>query len=176
MASYPDYTECIQLLLNYSTSPNVISHSILTAQTALNIAGILKDKKLAIDCHLIMAGAILHDIGRCRSHRLDHGIVGAKILRKEGIVEQVAQVAENHLFGGITKIEAREFGLPFQDYLPRTLEEKIITYADNISKNVPLLSIDEVIERYSTRLKNSHPILKRVRLLHTEIEAMLNNE
>jgi len=73
----------------------------------------LKDKKLAIDCHLIVAGAILHDIGRCRSHRLDHGIIGAKILRKEGIVEEVAQVAENHLFGGITKTEAREFGLPF---------------------------------------------------------------
>jgi len=176
MTSYPDYTKCIQLLLDYSTPPNVISHSILTAQTALNITEILKNKNLIINCDLIMAGALLHDIGRCQSHRLDHGIIGAKILREEDIAEELAQVAENHLFGGITKKEAKKLGLPFQDYLPKTLEEKIITYADNISKREPLLSIDEVIERYSTRLCNSHPILKRVRLLHTEIDTLLNKE
>ena len=175
MTSYPDYTKCIQLLLNYSTPLNVISHSILTAQTALNVAEILKEKNFIINCDLIIAGALLHDIGRCRSHRLDHGIIGAKILREEDIAEELAQVAENHLFSGLTKKEAKELGLPFQDYLPKTLEEKIIIYADNISKKKPLLSIDEVIERYSTRLSYSHPILKRVRLLHKEINTLLTS-
>jgi uncharacterized protein len=172
MTSFPDYTKCIQLLLDYSAPPSVISHSILTAQTALNATRILKNHEYLINCDLILAGAILHDIGRCQSHYLDHGIIGAQILREEGLGE-LAGIAENHIFGGITKDEAREFGLPSRDYLPTTLEEKIITYADNISKKVPLLSIDEVIERYSKRLDKSHPILKRVRILHAEIETLL---
>ena len=172
MTAFPDYTECIQLLLDYSVSPNVISHSILTAQTSLNATKILKSHEYLVNCDLILAGAILHDIGRCRSHRLDHGIIGAQILREEGL-EEIACIAENHIFGGIAKDEAIELGLPSQDYLPKTLEEKIITYADNISKKLPLLSIDEVIERYSKRLSKSHPILKRVRVLHAEIETLI---
>ncbi|MFX0208026.1 MAG: HD domain-containing protein [Candidatus Hodarchaeota archaeon] len=173
MTSFPDYTKCIQLLLDYSAPPSVISHSILTAQTAVNATRILKNNNYSVNCDLILAGALLHDIGRCRSHHLDHGIIGAQILREEGLLEELAQIAENHLFGGLTKDEARKFGLPSRDYLPMTLEEKIITYADNISKKEPLLSIDEVIERYSKRLNKSHPILKRVRFLHTEIETLL---
>ena len=172
MTSFPDYVKCIQLLLDHSTPPSVISHLILTTQTALKIARILKVQEKTVDCDFILAGALLHDIGRCRSHRLNHGIIGAQILREEGLAEELARIAENHLFGGITKYEARKLGLPFQDYLPVTLEEKIITYADNISKKEPLLSIDEVIERYSQRLNKSHPILKRVRLLHAEVETL----
>ncbi|MFX0123729.1 MAG: HD domain-containing protein [Candidatus Hodarchaeota archaeon] len=176
MTLIPDYIKCIQLLVDYSTPPSVISHLILTTRTALNIARILKGQGRLIDCDLILAGALLHDIGRCKSHHLNHGIIGAQILREEDLAEELARIAEIHLFGGITKYEARELGLPFQDYLPGTLEEKIITYADNISKKEPLLSLDEVIKRYSKYIKLNHPILKRVRLLHAEVETLLKSE
>ncbi|MFW9906507.1 MAG: HDIG domain-containing metalloprotein, partial [Candidatus Thorarchaeota archaeon] len=71
MTSFPDYTKCIQILLDYSVPPNVISHLILTAQTAVNATKILKNHNYSINCNLILTGALLHDIGRCRSHRLD---------------------------------------------------------------------------------------------------------
>lgn len=173
MVTFPDYVECIQLLLRYSTPSNVISHSIFTAQTALKVAAKFKCQKIVVDCNLILAGALLHDIGRCRSHLINHGLIGSRLLQKEGLPEELSRIAEVHLFAGITKYEARGLGLPFQDFLPETLEEKIITYADNISKKDRLLSVDEVIERYSKYIPQSHPILKRVRLLHTEIETFL---
>ncbi len=176
MTTFPNYITCIQLLLRYSTPSNVISHSIQTAQTALRVAKRIKAQKISINCDFILAGALLHDIGRCKSHRIDHGIIGARLIRKEGFPEEVAKIAENHLFAGITKHEAVNLGLPFQNYLPVTLEEKIITYADNVSKKEPILSIDEIIDRYSKHLIRSHPILKRVRRLHTEIEVLLNNK
>ena len=176
MTSSPDYVTCIRLLQRRLTPSNVISHSIQTTQTALQAAKRIKKQGKIVKCDIILAGALLHDIGRCRSHHLDHGIIGAQLLRKEGLPEQVARIAENHLFAGITKHEAVELGLPFQNYLPVTLEEKIITYADNISKKEPNLTIDEVIDRYSKYLIRSHPILKRVRLLHAEIRTLLNNE
>ncbi|UCG00482.1 MAG: HDIG domain-containing protein [Candidatus Heimdallarchaeota archaeon] len=176
MTSFPNYFDCIQLLLDHSTPLSVISHLILTTQTALDVTKTLKKKGKSINCDLILAGALLHDIGRSKSHRLNHGIIGAQILQEEGFPEELSQIAEHHLFSGITKYEARDLGLPFQNYLPRTLEEKIITYADNISKRKPLLSIDEVIQRYSKYIDKSHPILKRVRVLHTEVETLLNDE
>ncbi len=176
MTSFPDYVTCIRLLLSHSTPSNVISHSIQTTQTALKAAKKIKEQGKLIDCNFILVGSLLHDIGRCKSHRIDHGIIGAQLLRKEGLPEEVAKIAENHLFAGITKHEAVNLGLPFRNYLPVTLEEKIITYADNISKKEPLLTLDEVIDRYSKYLVRSHPILKRVRLLHAEIETLLNKE
>ncbi|MHA2243788.1 MAG: HD domain-containing protein [Candidatus Hodarchaeales archaeon] len=176
MTSFPDYVTCIRLLQRRSTPLNVISHSILTTQTALKVAKRIKKDNSIINCDLILAGALLHDIGRCKSHHIDHGIIGAKLLQEEGLPEEIVKIAKNHLFAGITKHEAVELGLPFQNYLPVTLEEKIITYADNISKKETLLTLDEVIDRYSKYLIRSHPILKRVRLLHVEIETLLNNE
>ncbi|MFX1286757.1 MAG: HDIG domain-containing metalloprotein [Promethearchaeota archaeon] len=176
MSSFPDYVTCIRLLLRHSTPSNVISHSIHTAQTALRVVERMKSQNYLINCDIILAGALLHDIGRCKSHRINHGIIGAQLLREEGFPEELARIAENHLFAGITKHEALKLGLPFQDYLPLTLEEKIITYADNVSKGESILSIDEVIDRYSKYLIPSHPILKRVRLLHLEIDVLLNKK
>ncbi|MFX0013533.1 MAG: HDIG domain-containing metalloprotein [Promethearchaeota archaeon] len=175
MTSFPDYVSCVKILIYYSVPPNVISHSILTTQTALKVAKKLKDYKQAINCNLILAGALLHDIGRCKSHHIDHGIIGAQLLRKEGFQEELARIAEIHLFAGITKFEASDFGLPSQNYLPESLEEKIITYADNISKKEPLLTIEEVIKRYSKYINKSHPILDRVYSLHSEIELLLSS-
>lgn len=175
MALFPNYIECIQLLVRHSTPPDVINHGILTAQTALIISKKFKEQEKQVNCDFILAGALLHDIGRCKSHHLDHGILGARILRKENYPEELAKIAKNHLFAGITKFEAVELGLPFQDYLPVKLEEKIIAYSDNVSKKEPLLTIDEVIDRYRKYFPKSHPIIKRVSVLHTEIEKLLNN-
>ena len=176
MASFPNYIECIQLLVRHSTPPDVITHGIQTAQTALTISQKIKEAQIQVNCDFILAGALLHDIGRCKSHKIDHGILGGQILREEGLPEEMVRIAENHLFAGITKHEATDLGLPFKNYLPVTLEEKIITFADNISKRDPVLTINEVLDRYSQYLSRSHPIIKRVRLLHSEIEKLMNDK
>ncbi|MHA2223839.1 MAG: HD domain-containing protein [Candidatus Hodarchaeales archaeon] len=176
MKSLPNYTECISFLLNQSTPINVVNHVIFTTQTALQIAKKIKKKKILLNCELILAGAMFHDIGRCRSHHLNHGIIGANLLRQHKFAEALARIAENHLFGGITDSEALKLGLPFQNYIPLTLEEKIVTYADNISKGDSLLDIDEVISRYSKYFKRTDPILIRVKNLHKKIEILLDNK
>jgi len=173
VVSVPDYATCIKLLIHHSTPFNVINHVIFTTQTALKISKRLKKKKISIDCDIILAGGMLHDLGRSRTHYLDHGIIGAQILRQKGFPDELARIAENHLFAGILAEEAKEFGLPSKDFIPSTLEEKIITYADNISKKGSLLSTKEVIDRFSKRLDLSHPIIIRVRNLHNEIEDLL---
>ena len=171
--SLPDYATCIKLLLHNSTPCNVINHVIFTAQTALEISRYLKMNDININCEIVLAGSMIHDLGRCETHQLDHGVVGAQILREMDFPEVLAQIAENHLFAGISTEEAGEFGLPAKNYIPSTLEEKIITYADNISKRDSILTTKEVINRFSKYFDISHPIIVRAIVLHKEIEDLL---
>ena len=176
VVSLPDYATCLQILVEYHTPSNVIDHVIFTTQTALNIARHLKEKKLEINCEIIIAGAMLHDLGRCTSHQLDHGIIGAQLIRQKGLSEEIATIAENHIFGGISAQDAIDLELPSKDYIPSTLEEKIVTYADNISKNDSILTTPQVIKKFETYFDFSHPIIIRVKKLHEEIEKLLANK
>lgn len=171
--SLPDYATCIKLLLHNSTPCNVINHVIFTTQTALKISRYLKMNDININCEIVLAGSMIHDLGRCKTHKLDHGVVGAQILREMDFPEVLAQIAENHLFAGISEEEAGELGLPAKNYIPSTLEEKIITYADNISKRDSILTTKEVINHFRKYFDISHPIIVRVIVLHKEIEDLL---
>ena len=107
----------------------------------------------------IEAAAMLHDIGiiRCDAAGIEcygtepyicHGRIGAQMLREDahlfGLsqeeIEPYARVCERHTGAGITRqqIEERQLPLPPADYLPETLEEKLVCYADKFfSKSHP---------------------------------------
>ena len=85
---------------------------------------------------------MLHDIGifKCDAAGIQcfgtepyicHGRIGAELLRLEGFPRH-ARVCERHTGAGITKAQiiAQNLPLPQQDFLPETMEEKVICYAD----------------------------------------------
>jgi uncharacterized protein len=82
-----------------------------------------------------------------------HGIIGGKILRKEGFYKE-ALIAERHIGAGLSKnyITRKKLPLPKKDFLPITLEQKIICYADKFhsksGKKDTLKSIKKEMERY----------------------------
>ena len=41
-------------------------------------------------------------------------------------------IVERHIGAGITADEAGRLGLPFRDYIPATLEQKVVSHADNL--------------------------------------------
>ncbi len=133
----------------------------------------MKNKNYSINCDLILAGALLHDIGRSQSHNINHGIIGGQILKTHGFPKELVSIVEKHIYAGISADEAKDLGLPSKDYLPQTYEEKIVAYADNISKTNELLSLEQVLNRFKRYLPNSHSILVRVRKLHNEIETLI---
>ena len=175
MQNIPTFKNCIQLLFEYSVPDRIISHLLFTTKTAISIAEQLKNKKIPIKCELVLAGALLHDIGRSQSHNIDHGIVGGKILKTHGFPLELVSIVEKHIYAGISAYEAKDLGLPSEDYIPRTYEEKIVAYADNISKTNELLSLEEVLVRFKRYLPDTHSILARVRELHREIETLLQD-
>ena len=105
----------------------------------------------------------MHDIGRSKSHDIDHGLVGAKIAESEALPDSVVEIIKRHVGGGITAEEAKQFGWPKDVYWPLTLEEKIVSYADKRIDKLRRVPIELEIER----LKLEHnDAAERVRKLH----------
>ena len=164
----------------------LIVHSRMVADKAIKVC---KNSDLI---HFIEAAAMLHDIGiiRCDAAGIEcygtepyicHGRIGAQMLREDAHlfgmtqeeIEPYARVCERHTGAGLTKqqIISQSLPLPPEDFLPETLEEQIICYADKFfSKTHPeveksyeraLKSIEKFGEEGAERFKKWHEIFNK---------------
>lgn len=138
-----DYIHIIEKLYGKEDSALkriLLVHSRAVAQKALRIVD--AHPEMALDRQFVEEAAMLHDIGiiRCDAPGIEcfgtepyirHGILGAAMLRSEGL-ERHARVCERHTGAGLSRqdIVSQNLPLPQQDYLPETLEEQLICYAD----------------------------------------------
>ena len=118
------------------------------------------------DLDLVEAGAILHDVGRSKTQGIYHAIAGAEILKEHGFSPELVKIIERHIGAGIPKDEAILLGLPPKDYLPISLEEKIIAHADNLIHGTEEVSIDFVLQKWRKSMGEDHPSLRRLVELH----------
>ena len=143
----------------------LLVHSQQVANKAVEIASQLNGRN--IDAGFVEEAAMLHDIGiflthapslECRGPHpyLRHGVLGGRILNKEGLGRH-ALVCERHVGAGIARQDVLDQGLPLpaKEMLPVTLEEKIICYADKFfSKNGGAAprekALDEVVQELRT--------------------------
>ena len=146
---YPDDDELRRLLL---------LHSRQVAAKCLEVCG--RHPELGVDRLCVEEAAMLHDIGIRWCHApgifcmgdepyLLHGLIGGRLLREAGMVRH-ARVCERHTGAGITRrqIEERQLPLPPDDYLPETMEEKLVCYADMFfSKSHPerVLTVGQIV-------------------------------
>ena len=143
----------ISLLYKYYTEDDdlrrlLLKHSRQVADRCLLIAS--RHPELQLDTKFLEEAAMLHDIGvrwcyapgiYCYGdeHYIRHGLIGARLLRREGY-ERHARVCERHTGTGITReqIVRQQLPLPLGDYVPETLEEQLVCYADKFySKSKP---------------------------------------
>ena len=153
-------------------------HCRQVADEALDIA-----RRHALPLHDadIEAAAMLHDIGifmtdapgiHCHgdSPYIMHGILGASLLRREGVDEPIAAVAERHTGAGITAADITALNLPMPpgDYMPRTLLERLVCYADKFySKSGDMQR--KCLERVRASMaRHSADTLTRFEALHRE--------
>lgn len=133
----------------------LVSHSSLVTEKALKIAQ--KRKELLPDLKFIEEAAMLHDIGIFRTNApnlycfgeypyLCHGYLGCELLTKEGFPEH-GLVCERHTGVGITieQIEAEQLPLPFRNFLPISVEEQIICFADKFYSKSGDLSREKTV-------------------------------
>jgi uncharacterized protein len=152
--------------------PHIIEHCKVVSRKAMEISSNFDD----VNTDLVKTGALLHDIGRSRTQGIKHGILGAEILQEKGFPVEVQKIAERHIGAGIPKNEAKILGLPVKDYMPLTLEEKIVAHADNLTSGTKEVDIDFVIQKWEKRLEKDHPSIGRILKLDSELGSYKNLE
>ena len=154
----------IEILKKEKTPHNVIDHSIAVCKKACEIAENFPEA----DLDIIQKGALLHDIGRSRTHGITHAVEGVKI--------DVLNVIERHIGAGITKKEAKELNLFEKSYVPETLEEKIVAHADNLISGTEEVDVDFVIKKWKSRMDNPDDNIKRLIKLDEELIQAFKDE
>lgn len=136
---YPDDNDLRRLLLKHSR--DVADRALLVAE---------RHPELVIDREFLEEGAMLHDLGifmtdapgiYCygKDPYILHGIRGGEILRQEGFPDH-ARICERHTGTGLTAehIMLANLPLPIADFVPETIEEQVVCYADKFySKSHP---------------------------------------
>ncbi|MGC8645466.1 MAG: HD domain-containing protein [Thermoplasmata archaeon] len=136
----------MSLLEKYGADERLRDHSLMCSRVALKMA-----EGCDADRLLIQAGALLHDIGRTVINDISHGVQGYRILRGEGYDEILARFCSTHVGAGLLRKTARKFNLPDMDYIPRTLEERIVCNADTLLKGDRVVRIEEICEDYEKK-------------------------
>jgi len=143
---------------------------------ALEARGIYPDKEI------VNYGALLHDVGRVIDGGVRQGFEGYKILLELGVPEEVALCARNHVGSGIPKEEAVVKGLPDEDFIPETLEQKIVAYGDNLVAFDKITSYTEFRAGFVEKFGEVSTQVAMSDLLHSELadfitcDEMLNAE
>ncbi|MHB8443245.1 MAG: HD domain-containing protein [Patescibacteria group bacterium] len=118
----------------------ILDHSSIVKDFSVNI---VKNKDIKnIDVDLLIDGALLHDIGAYFCLNKDysikipyimHGILGEQFLIDHKINLKIARFASHHTGVGILKddIKRLQLPLPMKNFIPETIEEEIVCYADN---------------------------------------------
>jgi len=149
----------------------LIIHSQSVARKALQIVSL--HPELHIDADFIREGAMLHDIGIIRTKAtgihcfgtepyICHGLLGGEMLRHEGFPRH-ARVCERHTGAGIgiEEIEAQHLPLPHANFLPETMEEKVICYADKFFSKTHLDRERTVEEALNSLVKRDSKGIER---------------
>ena len=157
-------------MLESKCDDNVVAHCIAVSSLAVEIAEKIIDNDTPCNIDFIETASLLHDVGRSVTHGIRHGIEGAKIMKDH---PEYALVCKRHIGGGIDSKEAMELGLPIEDYIPETLEEKIICYAVKLVSDTERITIDETLDKFRQLLGDDHPSIMQIRRLHEEITGLM---
>ena len=127
--------------------------------TALALEMARRHPELGVDMQFVEEAAMLHDLGIfltdapriycCGTESyLCHGYLGAELLRSRGY-ERHARVCERHTGTGLTKeqIMASGWNLPVKDFVPETLEEQLICFADKFYSKTKYLETARTFEQ-----------------------------
>ena len=170
MTDVPTDKECIDLLWDAGCKKRVVVH----CATVRAVAEAIADGIPQADKELIIAGALLHDIGRSVDHSIMHASIGAQIAEKKGLSPAIVDIIRKHTGAGLDDDDVREMGLPPGDYMPKTLEEKIVAHADNMVSDNRIVSHRHSVDKLM--FKGAERGALRVEMLHQELSDLYGKD
>lgn len=166
----PNESECIGLMEDAGCRRRVIIH----CRTVNAVAEEMVSRISGADRDLVRAGALLHDLGRARDHSVMHAYVGSRMAEDKGLPPELVSIIRKHTGAGLDAIDVREMGLPPGDYMPMTLEEKIVAHADNLVSDDRVVSHMHSVEKLM--VKGAVRGAERVESLHAELSQLYGED
>ncbi len=170
MSRIPDDVTCVRHLVEEGCKRRVVVHCCTVRAVAEEIASRIE----GVDMDLVVAGALLHDIGRSVDHSIMHAYLGSKIAERLGLPREVVEIIRKHTGAGLDQEDVEELGLPPGDYMPSTLEEKIVAHADNMVSDNRVVphshSVDKLV------YKGAFRGAERIEVLHMELSDLYGED
>lgn len=142
MSSYPSTDDCYRIMREEGLSTAVIRHCCVVNLVAVEIA-----RRCDADLGLVNAASLLHDIGRSSTHSVNHVVESVRIAREHDLPDELVNCIGRHIASGFTSEEAEALGLPEGDYMPVTLEDKVVNFADNLVSDRSIRTVAQAAER-----------------------------
>ena len=147
----PDERAALELHKKYRSNEHIVRHCETVAKVAKILVGRLEEKGVPINGKTVLAGALLHDIGRTKTQTVHHGHAGGRIVASEGVDAEVVSIIQRHVGAGISKEEADSLAFPTGDFVPRTLEEKVVCFSDKMVDADRVRPFGEEVNRFYRR-------------------------
>lgn len=126
------------------------------------------------DTDTVVAGALLHDIGRSQEHTIMHAYIGAEIAKSRGLPQVLVDIIRKHTGAGLDARDVEELGLPEGDYMPATIEEKIVAHADNMVSDNRVVPHQHSVDKLMS--KGAERGALRVEMLHRELSGIYGKD
>lgn len=173
------------LMRGFGCDDALVFHGKTVARVAMGIAINASDSE-NVDLNMVELGALLHDVGKARSSRIDHAIIGSDFIRSSKnaipdgqLREKLARIVETHVGGGIAKEEVeqinREMGvsLPIRDFIPYTIEEKIVALADKMVEGSHERAFAQQLREKELKFGKDSAVVKRIEQWYRELRPYL---
>ena len=170
MTDIPTDKQCIDLLWEAGCKKRVVVHCATVRAVAEVIAAGIPQA----DMDVVIAGALLHDIGRSVDHSIMHSYLCAKIAEKKGLPACLVDIIRKHTGAGLDEQDVKEMGLPPADYMPVTLEEKIVAHADNMVSDNKVVSHRHSVDKLM--FKGAERGALRIEMLHKELSDLYGRD
>lgn len=141
-----------------------MEHSRVVAEVATKIASALAEGRDGIDIEQIRVNALLHDLGRARTHGNYHGWVGYAMLRHRGFAD-AGRGCITHWLRGLTIDEVLTMSGARPKFIKRVFEELdlprmrvediVISVADFSVAHTTIVSLEARAEDLGLRYGNS---------------------
>jgi len=168
--SIPSDYECIKYLIDAGCKRRVIIHCCTVRAVAEEIVSRIPEA----DYDTVIAGALLHDIGRAKDHSIMHAYYGSKMVEDYGLPKTLVDIVRKHTGAGLDAEDVKELGLPPGDYMPSTLEEKIVAHADNLVSDNRVVDHNHSVSKLIN--KGAFRGADRVELLHLELSDLYGED
>lgn len=176
----PGHRECWHELVRAGLPSGIVTHSLAVARVARELAASVREAGGTVDLAVVVAAALLHDIGKRRSPgtgdvadaefadaAVPAGVTPHAWASYQWVSSQgyAAAVARSVLVHGLDSLVSKE-------YFPATVEERIVTLADKLTAQ-SVVGLEERLRELSRRYPRAAELISagRPHLVRIEREV-----